>query len=176
MIEKARAHHKRNKSDPWHDNLRPVIYPHSRVLMRLVVCIKQRTSNRVHVLLSEKNEVHLPLCEVYPSRNIHSTLRKFMVVRFNFSLYRNSLRSCFQEIFGAHLPKESHKPHGLLNVEHSGDGPDGLLLTVLVTFRVPLEEVYPIDKYSWAMVSRELEDQLKQRIPKNMTVPLRVLR
>lgn len=84
-----------------------------------------------------------------------------------------------QEIFGADLPLDSHKPHGLLNVEHLGkpEGKhDGLLLTVLVSFRVPLEDVYPIDKYTWSVVSKELEEKLNIRIRKNMTVPLRVVR
>lgn len=85
----------------------------------------------------------------------------------------------FKEIFGADLQLDSHKPHGLLNVEHSvqeGQKHDGLLLTVLVSFRVPLEEVYPIDKYTWVVVSKEIEEALNLRIPKNMTIPLRVVR
>lgn len=84
-----------------------------------------------------------------------------------------------QEIFGADLPLDSHKPHGLLNIEHNGNPMgkhDGLLLTVLVSFRVPLEEVYPIDKYTWQILPKELEDALNVRVRKNMTVPLRVLR
>lgn len=38
--------------------------------------------NRMHVLLSERTEYHLPICEINPRRNLHSTLHKFMVVRF----------------------------------------------------------------------------------------------
>jgi hypothetical protein len=38
------------------------------------------SSNRVHILLSEKTEVHLPVCEINPTRNLHSTLKKFMTV------------------------------------------------------------------------------------------------
>lgn len=53
---------------------------------------------------------------------------------------------------------------------------DGLLMTVLVSFRVPLEQVYPIDKYTWTIVSQDLEAKLNSRIRKNMTVPLRVIR
>lgn len=82
VIDKARAFHSRSRREPWHENLLPILNPHTRLLMRLVVCIKQRASNRIHVLLSEKNEVHLPLCEIYPSRNVHSTLRKFMIVSY----------------------------------------------------------------------------------------------
>lgn len=80
MIERARAFHGRSKRDPWHQNLMPALHPHTRLLLQLVVCIKQRASNRLHVLLSEKNQVHLPICEIYPSRSVHATLRKFMVV------------------------------------------------------------------------------------------------
>lgn len=82
-----------------------------------------------------------------------------------------------QEIFGADVP--AHKPHGILNVEHCGKPPskhDGFCCTILVTFRVPLEEVYPIDKYSWVMVSKEVGDQLLSRLPRNLTVPLNVIR
>lgn len=80
VIDKARAFHGRTKADPWHPNLLPSPQAHTRLLLQLVVCIKQRASNRIHVLLSEKNQVHLPLCEIYPSRSVHATLRKFMVV------------------------------------------------------------------------------------------------
>lgn len=80
IIEKARIYHKCHTREPWHDNMLPVLNPHSKLFLRLVVCIKQRASNRVHVLLSEKTHVHLPVCEIYPARNLHSTLRKFMIV------------------------------------------------------------------------------------------------
>ncbi|KAK6641116.1 hypothetical protein RUM44_012818 [Polyplax serrata] len=162
IIEKARMYHRLHKAEPWHDRIRPSLKYHDKLFLRLVICIKQKASNRIHVLLSEKTKVHLPVCEIYPARSLHATLRKFMI-----------------EIFGADLQLDSHKPHGLLNVEHSvqeGQKHDGLLLTVLVSFRVPLEEVYPIDKYTWVVVSKEIEEALNLRIPKNMTIPLRVVR
>ncbi|KAL0276107.1 UNVERIFIED_CONTAM: hypothetical protein PYX00_003758 [Menopon gallinae] len=162
IIEKARTYHKTRGKEPWHDNILPVLKPHKKLLLRLVICIKQRSSNRLHVLLSEKTHVHLPVCEIYPARNVHSTLRKFMI-----------------EIFGADIPLDSHKPHGLLNLEHNGKlqgKNDGFLMTILVSFRVPLEEMYPIDKYSWTIVSQQLEERLNLRIRKNMTLPLRVVR
>lgn len=59
--------------------------------------IKKRATNRVHVLLSERTAFHLPTCEIYPSKSVHSTLKRFMV-----------------EIFGAEVA--SHRPHGLLSV------------------------------------------------------------
>lgn len=37
-------------------------------------------SNKLHVLVSEKTEAHLPTCEINHNRNLHSTLRKFMTV------------------------------------------------------------------------------------------------
>lgn len=144
----------------WHQNLLPVVREHKKLLLRLIVCVKQKISNKIHVLVSEKTEAHLPLCEINHMKNLHSTLRKFMV-----------------EIFGADVP--AHKPHGILNVEHCGKPPskhDGFCCTILVTFRVPLEEVYPIDKYSWVMVSKEVGDQLLSRLPRNLTVPLNVIR
>jgi 8-oxo-dGDP phosphatase len=48
-------------------------------------------------------------------------------------------------MFGAELPQ--HRPHGVLNVEHSPinnvevEG-DGFCLTLLVSIRQPLEEVF----------------------------------
>jgi len=46
------------------------------------------------------------------------------------------------EVFGADLP--AHRPHGLLSVEHSGrpaHSNDGLCLTLLVSVRIPIEDV-----------------------------------
>lgn len=82
-----------------------------------------------------------------------------------------------QEIFGADVP--THKPHGVLSVEHHGKPEatnDGLLLTVIVAFRVPLEEVFPIDKYTWLQVNQELGNRILARLPRWMTVPLNVIR
>lgn len=73
----------------------------------------------------------------------------------------------------------AHKPHGILNVEHNGKPAgkhDGFCMTILVSFRVPLEEVYPIDKYSWVAVSKEIGERLISRLPRNLTVPLNVIR
>lgn len=83
----------------------------------------------------------------------------------------------FQEIFGSDVP--SHKPHGVLSVEHHGKPEtinDGICLTVIVAFRVPLEEVFPIDKYTWLQVNNELGDKILSRLPKSMTIPLNVIR
>jgi 8-oxo-dGDP phosphatase len=63
-------------------------------------------------------------------------------------------------------------------VEHCGKPEavnDGLCLTVLVSFRKPLEEVGIIDKYTWLEVSKQLGDELLKRLPKNMAVPLHVI-
>lgn len=158
IIERGQTYY--SNSEPQHPRLLPSVRPHHKLLLRLVVCIRQKSTNRLHILLSEKTEVHLPLCEINHNHNLHSTLRKFMV-----------------EIFGADVP--SHKPHGVLSVEHCGRPEatnDGLCLTLLVAFRVPLEEVFPIDKYTWLMVSKELGDKLLLRLPRNMTIPLHVIR
>ncbi|KAG8297185.1 8-hydroxy-dADP phosphatase activity protein [Homalodisca vitripennis] len=154
-----RGHVFRTRPEPQHPNLLPSVRPHHKLLLRFVILVRQKSSNRVHILLSEKTEVHLPICEVNHHHNLHSTIRKFMV-----------------EIFGADVPP--HKPHGVLNVEHCGKpegSNDGLCMTILIAFRVPLEEVFPIDKYTWLMVSRELGDRLLQRVPRNLTVPLHVI-
>jgi hypothetical protein len=42
--------------------------------------------------------------------------------------------------------------------------------------QVPLESVCLIDKYSWLEVEKNLGEDLLQRLAKNMTVPLVVIR
>ncbi|KAL1131954.1 hypothetical protein AAG570_011565 [Ranatra chinensis] len=158
IIERASAY--LHPVEPQYKDTLPALKPQDKLMLRLVVCIRQRSSNRLHVLLSEKTQVHFPLCEINHQRNLLSTLRKFMV-----------------EIFGADVPP--HKPHGILNVEHCGKPAgknDGLCITILVSFRVPLEEVFPIDKYTWLMISKDLGDQLLSRLPRSMTIPLNVIR
>lgn len=160
LVEQARA---RKSASRRHPDLMPAPRPHTLNLLRLVAVIKRRSSNRVHVLLGEKTALHLPTVEIHPSRNLHSTLRKFLV-----------------EIFGADLPQ--HRPHGLLSVEHSPAGPDeettdGACLTLLVAFRPPLEEVPIIGKYVWHEVERDLGDHLLARVSsKNDNLPLHVVR
>ncbi|XP_043269250.1 8-oxo-dGDP phosphatase NUDT18 [Venturia canescens] len=145
-------------NSPWHSPLLPISKPRSKLYLRLIVCIRKKATNRMHVLVSEKTSLHLPICEINPNRNLHSTLHKFMV-----------------EIFGDGVAQ--HRPHGLLSVEFSGgqDG-DGLCFTLLVSFRPPLEEVAIIGKYVWHELSTNLADSLATRLPRNMTIPLNVVR
>ena len=83
-----------------------------------------------------------------------------------------------QEIFGADLP--SHRPHGVLALGHRYQQRpktgDGLGLTLLVSVRLPLEEVGLIDKYSWFEVSETIAATLLSRMGKFRTVPLNVVR
>ncbi|XP_014259150.1 8-oxo-dGDP phosphatase NUDT18 [Cimex lectularius] len=159
IIERGRSFLK--KQEPQHSEILPSLKTHSKLLLRLIVCIKKKSSNRVLILLSEKTEAHFPMCEINHLQSLHSTLRKFMV-----------------DIFGADVPP--HKPHGIICVEHqpktTESVKDGLCLTLLVSFRVPLEEVFPIDKYTWFRVSKELGDALLSLMPRNMTIPLNVIR
>jgi 8-oxo-dGDP phosphatase len=125
-----------------------------------VVAVRKKSNNRVHALVSEKTAAHLPVCEINPTRSVHATLKKFMT-----------------EIFGCDLPQ--HRPHGLLSVEHSGKpahSNDGCCLTLLVSIRVPLEEVCLIDKYSWLELDPSLGEELLSKLGKNLTVPLTVIR
>ena len=82
-------------------------------------------------------------------------------------------------MFGADLP--SHRPHGVLALGHnySQQRPkitDGLCLTLLVSVRLPLEEVGLIDKYSWFQVNLEVAGTLLSRMGKFHTVQLNVVR
>ncbi len=57
-----------------------------------MIAIRKKENNRVNVLVSEKTAAHLPVCEINPTRSVHSTLKKYMT-----------------EIFGSDLP-----PHRLV--------------------------------------------------------------
>lgn len=97
MFFRAYTEAKKHKDSTWHNNILPALRPHTKLLLRTVIVIKKRATNRVHVLLSERNAWHLPVCEVNPTKSIHSTLRKFMI-----------------ELFGAEVGQ--HRPHGVLSV------------------------------------------------------------
>ncbi|GBP00764.1 8-oxo-dGDP phosphatase NUDT18 [Eumeta japonica] len=156
LIEKAQ-HHCQNRGRAWHKDILPARIPHSKVLLRLIIVIKKRSTNRLHILLSEKTVLHFPTCEINPAKSVHSTLRRFMV-----------------EMFGADVGQ--HKPLGVLSVE-ADPTEHGCCLTVLVAFRPPLEEVPLIGKCVWQEMSRETESKLLDVISsKNSTLELHVVR
>ena len=160
LVEKGRQYYAKALTDPWHSQQLPAIRPHNKLLLRLVIVIRRKENNRVNVLVSEKTAAHLPVCEINPNRSIHSTLKKYMV-----------------EIFGNDLPP--HRPHGLLSIEHSGKpahSNDGSCATLIISVRIPLEDVVLIDKYAWLELDRSLGDEILGRLGKNMTVPLAVIR
>ncbi|XP_015110559.1 8-oxo-dGDP phosphatase NUDT18 [Diachasma alloeum] len=157
LIQRGRDYRK-GVNPPWHSPILPADKSREKLFLRLIVCIKRKATNRMHVLLSEKTSLHLPVCEINPNRNLHSTLHKFMV-----------------EVFGDGVAQ--HRPHGLLSVEFSGGGGgDGLCFTLLVSFRPPLEEVPIKGKYVWHELAQNVADGLAQRLPKNMTISLNVVR
>ncbi|XP_073955441.1 8-oxo-dGDP phosphatase NUDT18 [Choristoneura fumiferana] len=157
LIEKAQLYKENYTKNAWHRNILPAAIPHVKDLLRLIVVIKRRSTNRLHVLLSEKSAIHFPVCEINPAKSVHSTLRRFMV-----------------EMFGADVGQ--HRPLGLLNVE-ADPSCDGCCLTLLVAFRPPLEEVPLIGKCAWHELPQESENQLLSMITtKNSTIELRVVR
>merc|ERR1711936_10286 len=163
LIERGRQYHTAltgARPEPWHHPVVPALRPHRKLLLRTVILIRNKTNNRMHVLVSEKTAAHLPVCEINPVRSVHSTLKKYLT-----------------EIFGAEIPP--HKPHGLLSLEHSGrpaDSNDGCCVSLLVSVKVPLENVCLIDKYSWLELDKSLGDQMLSRLAKNMTIPLACIR
>ncbi|KAL7301226.1 hypothetical protein TKK_0006191 [Trichogramma kaykai] len=157
LIQKGRDYMSK-VNGPWHSSVLPVEKQHDKLYLRLIICIKKKATNRLHVLMSEKTTLHLPVCEINPSKNLHSTLHRFMV-----------------EIFGEGIPQ--HKPHGLLSVEFSGQGEgDGVCLTLLISFRPALEEVSISGKYIWHELPQLLAETLANRLPRNMSVCLNVVR
>ncbi|XP_065581107.1 8-oxo-dGDP phosphatase NUDT18-like isoform X1 [Artemia franciscana] len=156
VVEQAR--HFKLAKGMLHPHLLPVNTHYGRLLMRLVICGRKMANPRVHVLVSEKTAAHLPTCEINPTKSIHSTLKKYMT-----------------ELFGAEIPP--HRPHGVLSVAYKpGVDCDGLCISVLVSVRVPLENVCLIDKYTWIELSQTVGDNYLKRMGKDMTVPLNVLR
>lgn len=158
LIERAREYRNRGTS-PWHKPVLVSVLPHKHLLLRLVVVIRKRANNRVHVLVSEKSEPHLPVCAINPARSVYTTLKRYM-----------------QEVFTEDLPP--HKPHGLLSMEHSGvpsHENDGLCLTLLVSVRSALEDVHMAPEYTWLELSSGVGNAVLERTNKNMTVPLHII-
>lgn len=157
LIEKAQLYKQSKASGSWHTDILPTPTQHVKDLMRLIIVIKKRSTNKLHVLLSEKSSLHFPTCEMNPAKSAHSTLRRFMV-----------------EMFGADVGQ--HRPLGLLNVEHDPMA-DGCCLTLLVAFRPPIEEVPLIGKCVWQELSHDVENKLLSIINKKYsTVELHVVR
>lgn len=79
----------------------------------------------------------------------------------------NSLRTILNSFLLFHL----------CSAEHSGKpatSNDGVCLSLLVSVRIPLEDVCLIDKYTWLPI--DFGDELLSRMGKNLTVPLNVIR
>ncbi|KZC04093.1 Nucleoside diphosphate-linked moiety X motif 18 [Dufourea novaeangliae] len=147
-----------NKDTLHHSNLIPVSKPLNKLLLRLVITSKKRATNKLHVLVSDTTPVHLPICEINPSRSLLSTLHNFM-----------------EELFGSGVAQ--HRPHGIFSVEFSGgQGGDGLRLTLLVSFKLPVEDVPTIGTYIWHELLENTAANISNRLPRNMTVPLNVIR
>jgi len=144
----------------WHDDILPTKQMHKKNYLRVIAVIRKRSSNSLHILVSEKNSHHFPTVEIHPQRSLHSTLKKFMI-----------------ELFGAELPQ--HKPHGILSVEHfvSGQDSDGICLNIIVAFRPPLEEVTLIGKCCWNELSKTADGKMSRIFTsKNSVIPLNVIR
>ncbi|CAG9829497.1 unnamed protein product [Diabrotica balteata] len=161
LIDRAKVFKEaRRVNEPgWFEDQLPALRAYAKQLLRLVVVIKKKANNRVHILISERTSWHLPACEIHPNKSIHSTLKTFMV-----------------ELFGAEVPQ--HRPCGLLSVEHDAStNKDGLCLTLLVAFRTPLEEVPIIGKCVWHEVSKDLGDKLLLKVAsRNATFCLNTIR
>lgn len=158
VIERARQYHATRATEPWHPPTLPAVRPHEKLYLRIVTIIRKKSNNMLHVLVSEKGNAHLPICEINPARSVHTALKKFV-----------------QSIFSSEPPP--HKPHGVLSLEHSGapvGEHDGLCLTLLVSCKAALEDLSLSPRYTWLEVSSPLSDKLLARTNKNMTVFLKV--
>ncbi|XP_017786956.1 PREDICTED: 8-oxo-dGDP phosphatase NUDT18 [Nicrophorus vespilloides] len=158
MRAKGMAQARRSSDQTWHSDILPMNTAYPKLLLRLLVVIRKKSNNKVFVLLSEKTALHLPTCEIHPSKSVYSTLKRFMV-----------------EIFGADV--SVHRPHGILSMEMDATNePHGACLTMLVVFKGSLEEVPIIGKYVWHEVSKTLSNALAMRVAgKNSTIHLNVI-
>lgn len=157
LIDRAHQFKSRPVNSSWHGEILPASVKHLKDLLRLIIVIKKKSTNKLHVLVSEKSTLHFPTCEINPAKSLHSTLRRFMV-----------------EMFGADVGQ--HRPIGLLNVESDPEA-DGCCLSLLVAFRPPLEEVPLIGKCVWHELLPDIENDLLPMIAsKYSTIDMRVVR
>ena len=103
LVEKGRQYYARAHTDPWHSLQLPAIRPHHKLLLRLIIVIRRKENNRVNVLVSEKTAAHLPVCEINPTRSIHSTLKKYMIEIFGNDLPPHRYKNLYQSIYYALL-------------------------------------------------------------------------
>ncbi|XP_003699561.1 8-oxo-dGDP phosphatase NUDT18 [Megachile rotundata] len=157
LIERAKTY-TMNKDISQHPYLMPVNKSLNKLLLRLTITSKKRATNKLHVLVSDTTPFYLPVCEINPNRSLLSTLHSFM-----------------EELFGSEVAP--HKPHGIITVDFSGgQGGDGLCLTLLVSFKLPVEDVAAVGKFVWYELPENLAASITYRLPRNMTVPLHVIR
>ncbi|XP_076619310.1 8-oxo-dGDP phosphatase NUDT18 [Colletes latitarsis] len=157
LIERGK-YYVTNKDILHHPHLIPVNKSLCKLMLRLTITSKKRATNQLHVVISDTTPFHLPICEINPNRSLLSTLHNFM-----------------EELFGSGVPQ--HRPHGILSIEFSGgEGGDGLCVTLLISFKLPVEDVPTIGKYIWYELPENIAESITYRLPRNMTVPLSVIR
>ena len=129
---------------------------------RTVILARKKQNDRLHVLVSEKPSVHLPLCQINPMCSLYLTLASFLKEIFEAWLFPNEVM-CFRidhscknkcpmfdhQLYTSanlsRLPsnekKQETRPssHGILSVEHTGhptNSNDGCCLTLLMSIKV----------------------------------------
>ncbi|KAI1308693.1 8-oxo-dGDP phosphatase NUDT18 [Halotydeus destructor] len=77
LVDKALSYwHERSS---FHKPMLPALVAHPKLLLRLIVVIRKKENNQIHVLVSNKgSEAHLPVCEINPTRSIHASLKRYM--------------------------------------------------------------------------------------------------
>ncbi|XP_074598265.1 8-oxo-dGDP phosphatase NUDT18 [Brevipalpus obovatus] len=157
IIDRVRCYLREKNS--WHKPILPALQPHERLLLRIIMVIKSKTNNRMKVLVAGRDSPHLPACEINPIRSVHASLKRFV-----------------QFIFPNQVP--SHRPQGILSIEHSGfpmNEKDGLSLSLLVSCTVPMEQALPRLDYSWQEIDTEIERELLDRMGKNKSLALSIV-
>ena len=131
---------------------------------RTVILARKKQNDRLHVLVSEKPSVHLPLCQINPMGSFYFTLASFLkeifeawlfpneviCFRINHSLQNNYLITSFicvllpicRDCHQMNKTQKTHpSSHGILSVEHTGhptNSNDGCCLTLLMSIKVGL--------------------------------------
>ncbi|RWS12150.1 nudix hydrolase-like protein [Dinothrombium tinctorium] len=159
LVTKAKSYWKETKT--YHSPILPALRAHNKLLLRVIVLIKKQENNRLYVLVCEKHSLHLPLCEINPTRSIHASIKRFV-----------------QAMFRSRIP--THKPLGLVSVEHdprsqNTNDMDGICLTLLISCKEAMEQAVPSAGFRWLELNTDLESKLLNRVHQNKSIVLRVI-
>ncbi|OTF79474.1 nucleoside diphosphate-linked moiety X motif 18-like protein, partial [Euroglyphus maynei] len=153
LIEFARDYYRNGKS--WHSPQLICQRYVPNLYMRLIVTVWDGKIGKHRVLIAHSLSPHLPICQLNPTRSVHSTLKRFMQYIFsgNNGISNNSV-----------VPP--HKPIGLIAIEYNyakqSDQYDGLCLTLLVHCKSADSPVH--NSFTWITLSDNGEQLITEKL------------